>query len=192
MDINNVDIVLASASPRRRQILEQVGIHFVVLPSTCEEIICGSEPQEIVRQLSRDKAQDVVLKLNKQSDRPCLVIGADTIVVSDGRILGKPQSESEAFQMIEGIQGKSHSVLTGVTLIYGDRTVSFVEETKVYVYPMSRPEIAGYIAWGESMDKAGAYGIQGRFAQYVKCIDGDYNNVVGLPVARLMHEIKLL
>ena len=192
MDINNTDVILASASPRRRQLLEQVGVRFQVRTSEAEEIIRGRDPYETVKLLSEDKAREVADKTAGSAGRPKLIIGADTVVVSHGRILGKPHSEEEAFRMIEDIQGSSHSVMTGVTIICGDKAVSFVEETKVNVYPMSHEEIAGYIACGESMDKAGAYGIQGNFAMYVQGIEGDYNNVVGLPVARLMHEIMKL
>lgn len=190
MDISSAEIILASASPRRRQLMEQVGICFKVLPSSGEEIIRGSNPSETVKLLSADKASEVSERLNADGITDRLVIGADTVVALDGRILGKPCSEENAFEMIKGIQGRSHSVITGVTVIYRGKTVSFAEETKVFVYPMSDDEITEYIARGESMDKAGAYGIQGYFARYVRKINGDYNNVVGLPVARLLHEIK--
>lgn len=122
-----------------------------------------------------------------------LVIGADTVVVADGMILGKPADKATAAGIIDRLQGRQHSVYTGVALIFhgadGDIVKNFACETKVYVYDMTKEQIEAYIDTGECMDKAGAYGIQGRFAAYVEKIDGDYNNVVGLPVSRLIHEI---
>lgn len=125
------------------------------------------------------------------------MIGADTVVSSEGRILGKPASEEEAEEMIRSLAGKSHQVYTGVTLIWKEpsgetKRSSFAEGTDVFVYPMDEEEIRAYARCGEPMDKAGAYGIQGRFAAYVEKIEGDYSNVVGLPVGRLYQEIKKL
>ena len=119
------------------------------------------------------------------------VVGADTVVAIDGMILGKPKDEAEAKAMLRRLAGATHSVFTGVALIAPDgRSLSETDETKVTFRPLSDEEISAYVACGESMDKAGAYGIQGYFARYVRKINGDYNNVVGLPVARLLHEIK--
>ena len=167
MNIKDTKIVLASASPRRLALLEQVGVECEVIPSGCEEIIREISPDRIVRQLASDK-----------------------VVAVDGRILGKPHSYEEAFDMIKLIRGREHNVITGVDIICKDREVCFSEVTGVRVYPMSDEEIEEYLSCGESMDKAGAYGIQGFFAAYILGINGDYNNVVGLPVSRLIHEIK--
>lgn len=189
MNIKDTKIVLASASPRRLALLEQVGVECEVIPSGCEEIIREISPDRIVRQLASDKAHDVFDRL-PGTDGNTLVIGADTVVAVDGRILGKPHSYEEAFDMIKLIRGREHNVITGVDIICKDREVCFPEVTGVRVYPMSDEEIEEYLSCGESMDKAGAYGIQGFFAAYILGINGDYNNVVGLPVSRLIHEIK--
>ncbi|HIZ78397.1 MAG TPA: septum formation protein Maf [Candidatus Lachnoclostridium stercorigallinarum] len=187
-------IVLASGSPRRRELMEQIGIRTEVMPSSVEERVTSDIPDQVVLELSGQKAEDVA---EKTEGRDVLVIGADTVVASEGRILGKPGSVAEAGEMIASLAGKCHQVYTGVTLIYRDpsgemRRKAFAERTDVYVYPMDEEEIRGYAGCGEPMDKAGAYGIQGRFAAYVEKIDGDYNNVVGLPVGRLYQEIKEL
>lgn len=181
------EIILASASPRRKELLEQVGIQFKVVKSSVEEVITETEPDKVVMELSGQKAEDVAAGLNDRKDR--IVIGADTIVFCQGKILGKPKDESDAFAMLEGLAGKSHSVFTGVTILIGDRMISFAEETKVNVKDMTHEEIRRYIATKEPMDKAGSYGIQGRFAAFVSGIEGDYNNVVGLPVSRIYTEL---
>ena len=187
-------IVLASGSPRRRELLEQIGIRAEVIPSSVEEKVTSTVPGKVVLELSGQKAEDVAGKL---TGADVLVIGADTVVSAGGRILGKPGSEKEAQEMIRSLAGTSHQVYTGVSLIYRDREgaekrTAFAEKTDVFVYPMDVEEILSYAGCGEPMDKAGAYGIQGRFAAYVEKIDGDYNNVVGLPVGRLYQEIKRL
>ena len=182
-------IVLASASPRRKELLEQIGLPFTIEVSGIEEVITKTVPQEVVMELSAQKAVDVKKKLQEDA----VVIGADTIVVYDnengGSILGKPKSEEEAFEMLNRLQGNVHQVYTGVTLCYGEEVMSFYECTKVYVYEMSKEQIWNYIKTGEPMDKAGAYGIQGKFAAFVKGMEGDYNNVVGLPVGRVYQEL---
>lgn len=178
-------IILASASPRRRDILTQVGIDFAIDVSDCEEIITEKEPDRIVMQLSSDKA----LSVAKRHDKDSVIIGADTVVAVDGKILGKPKDFEDAFDMIKSIQGKSHSVYTGVTILYRDTKICFAEESKVYVYDMTDDEIVAYIETGDGEGKAGSYAIQGVFAKYIKKIDGDYYNIVGLPVARIIHEI---
>ncbi len=185
-------IVLASGSPRRRELLRQIGIEAEVRPSSVEENVTADGPEETVKELSRRKAEDVA---EKTEGTDVLVIGADTIVWADGKILGKPGSEQEAERMIRSLAGKTHQVYTGVTLIYRSsegekKRTSFAERTDVSVYPMEEEEIREYARCGEPMDKAGAYGIQGSFAAYVEKIQGDYSNVVGLPVGRLFQEIK--
>lgn len=192
-------IILASASPRRRELLEQAGFHFEVVPSTCEETITGTEPGAVVEELSRQKAIDVCHRVKEQDgfvseQETFLIIGADTIVVHEGTIMGKPKDQEDARRMLALLQGKTHEVYTGVTLCERKRGKEFVrtfhESTKVTFYPLEDHEIQAYVETGEPMDKAGSYGIQGRGVLLVERIDGDYNNVVGLPLARLNREIK--
>ena len=185
-------IILASASPRRRELLDQVGWEFCVRVSKVEEIITKIHPGEIVEELSELKAKAVF----SQTEGDVLVIGADTVVAHKGQILGKPTDTADAVRMLEALQDDTHQVYTGVTLCMrreGVETVkSFYESTEVDFYPMSREEIEWYVNTGEPMDKAGAYGIQGLAGRFVKQIRGDYNNVVGLPAARLYQEVKQL
>lgn len=188
-------IILASQSPRRKELLTQIGMDFVVCPSTVEESVTGMEPAEAVKELSLQKAEDVEKKTeSRYPDREILVIGADTIVVYNGSILGKPKDKDDAVRILGMLQGKTHSVFTGVTLIYKGSTkkfsVIFAEETKVVMRPMDEEEILWYVSTGEPMDKAGAYGIQGLGARFIRRIEGDYNNVVGLPVGRIYQELR--
>ncbi|MDD7148347.1 MAG: Maf family protein [Lachnospiraceae bacterium] len=189
-------VILASGSPRRKELLEQMGLTFQILPSKKEEKQIGETPAQIVEGLSRQKAQDVAEQIS--SDQ-ALVIGADTIVVCDGQIMGKPHTEEEACQMIGMLQGKTHQVYTGVTVAETEQSAdgtnkiaydTFSRCTQVKVFPMDETEIKRYVALGESMDKAGAYGIQGGFGTYVEGIEGDYNNVLGLPISALYQRIK--
>lgn len=190
MNIYDYKVVLASKSPRRKELLAQVGIEFEILPAIGDEIITSTDPAETVMQLSLQKAKEVCEKC----DTNTVIIGADTVVAIDNKILGKPSSKEAAYAMISKIKNTSHSVFTGVTIIFhgeaGDVISNFFCETKVFLYDMTDHEIWEYIESGDPMDKAGAYGIQGAFAAYVKKIDGDYNNVVGLPVSALIQEAK--
>ena len=184
-------LILASASPRRKTLLEQIGICPQVMPSEIEEVMTGKEdPRELVMSLSEQKAADVA----SRCEAGTVVLGADTVVVLDGQVLGKPGSEKEAEAMITALQGRSHQVYTGVSLILAGtaQKITFAEKTEVIVFPMTGEEIKTYVKSGEPMDKAGAYGIQGSFASYIKGIEGDYNNVVGLPVGRVYQELKTL
>ena len=195
-------IILASASPRRKELLKQMGLEFEVMPSHGDEIITRKIPWEIVMELSSQKARDLVYKAamdalsgEKNEDgegQNVLVIGADTIVAYQNEILGKPKDKDDAVRMLRLLQGKQHSVYTGVSMVYLRegiaQTRTFVEETKVYVAPMTDEQIDSYAATGEPMDKAGAYAIQGLFAEFIVKIEGDYNNVVGLPIGRIMRE----
>ena len=183
-------MILASASPRRRELLEQGGIPFTVIPSQAEEKLTTIQPGLAVEELSYLKCSDIYEK----SAEDAVVIGADTVVASEGKILGKPSSKEDAVKMLQSLQGKAHEVYTGVTIMVreGDenRKKTFHEKTKVVFYPMSEEEIRSYVDTGEPMDKAGAYGIQGKSAVFIKEISGDYNNVVGLPLARIYQELK--
>lgn len=195
-------IILASASPRRSELLRQAGLTFSVIPSQGEEVITSTHPAEVVEELSLQKAQEVADRIMKGdvnilsgNSGPVIVIGADTVVAADHRILGKPADHGEAREMITLLQGSIHQVYTGVTLIVtgpgmDQRTRTFHECTDVDVYPMTDEEIEDYISTPEPYDKAGAYGIQGSFGIYIKGIHGCYYNVVGLPIARLIHELK--
>ena len=182
-------LILASASPRRRELIAHLNRPYTCTVSNIEEIITKTAPAEVVCELSRQKAEDVAQKAEAGS----IVIGADTVVACDGRILGKPKSDKEAKEMLHLLSGRTHSVFTGVTLCQKKedkiKTESFAEETKVTFYPMTEAEIDAYIVSGDCYDKAGAYGIQSGAAIYVRSIEGDYNNVVGLPVAALYHHL---
>lgn len=180
-------LILASGSPRRKEILEQVGLTFLVCPSEVEEVITKEKPSEIVMELSKQKAEDVYKKM---ADRDAIVIGADTVVALDGKILGKPKDREEAEAMLFMLSGKKHCVYTGVTLIAEEKTITFYEETEVEFYPLTKAEVDAYLASEESYDKAGAYGIQGKAAAFIKGICGDYYNVVGLPIAKLMRNLQ--
>ena len=212
--------ILASGSPRRKELLEQIGINPEIIPSDIDEKVTGSVPEELVISLSKSKTMDIASKLQKSErsddislsactpvssegispaashqNKITLILGADTVVSVDGHILGKPHYHEEAAEMIRSIQGRSHQVYTGVTIIArnstGQDTIdSFAVKTDVNVYPMTEEEIIAYAESSEPMDKAGAYGIQGAFAKYIKGIEGDYNNVVGLPVAEVYQRIK--
>lgn len=183
-------IVLASCSPRRKELLAQVGMKFDIVVSNVEEVITKTLPQEVVCELSAQKAAAVYESIPDREN--ILVIGADTVVSAGNTILGKPKDKAEAFDMIKKLQAGEHSVFTGVTLIIEGEPHTFAEETKVKVYPMTNEQIHAYIETGEPMDKAGAYGIQGLFAAYVERLDGDYNNVVGLPVGRICNYLRRL
>ena len=200
MERIHMKIVLASGSPRRRELLTGLGLDYTVLVSGVEEHVTEREPAKVVEELSDQKARDVLQKLlsevsNRGTDTQdsanenlrqelhfwdgregLLVIGADTIVAADGQILGKPASVKDAAKMLGWLT----------------RRHSFHECTQVHFYPMSEEEISWYISTGEPMDKAGAYGIQGLGSRFVKAIEGDYSNVVGLPVARLYQEMKIM
>lgn len=185
--------ILASASPRRRELLRQIELPFEVSPSEADENIERETPELLVEELSRRKCAEV----GNRTGGECLVLGADTVVALEDQVLGKPGTQKRAAEMLRMLSGKAHKVCTGVTL--GEfregklqRQTTFSEVTEVFLYPLSEGEIREYIASGEPMDKAGAYGIQGRFAKFVKKIHGDYNNVVGLPAARVYQEIKKL
>jgi len=184
-------ILLASQSPRRRELLSQAGFVYEVEPSQVEEYTTRTLPWEIVMELSRQKAVDIS---RRHKEPELLVVGADTIVAYGDRILGKPHSAEAAVEMLTLLQGSRHQVYTGVTLVWTEqgeeRIHTFYEKTEVEFYPMSQEEIYRYVDTGDCMDKAGAYGIQTQFGIYIKGIHGDYNNVVGLPIAALYQEMK--
>ena len=192
LEERNRRVVLASASPRREELLRQIGIVPEIVPSEVTEVIMGSEPAEVVMELSRQKACEVAERIAAETKPELVVIGADTVVSQGGRILGKPSDRREALEMIRSLQGRRHQVYTGVTLICGAKRRTFAVETRVELYPMTEEEIVRYVDCNESLDKAGAYGIQGRFAAHIRGIEGSYTNVMGLPVGRLYQEMKQL
>ena len=203
-------IILASASPRRRELLAQIDIAYQVMVSDADETASSQKPWEMVEEISARKAEAVLRKILTEEGRRAagvqrtgqgkpgsfVVVGADTVVALGQQIMGKPKGKEDAVRMLSLLQGKTHQVYTGVTLLIADggeskpRRLSFHEKTEVTMYPMSREEICAYVESGEPMDKAGAYGIQGRCAAFIRGICGDYNNVVGLPVGRLYQELK--
>lgn len=187
-------IILASASPRRRELLAQVGITPEVFPSQVDEVVTSTRPDHVVMELSAQKAEDVAARYRDRATMTgpdLVIIGSDTVVAVDGVILGKPRDEADAVRMIMMLQGRTHQVYTGVTMIFGrsGECLTFAEKTDVHVYPMTQEQVKRYVETGEPMDKAGAYGIQGYFAAYIQGISGDYNSVVGLPVGRVCQEL---
>ena len=200
---NMSQIILASQSPRRKELLEQIGLEFEICPAKGEEVITKTIPEEVVMELSKQKAEEVAAMVSSFGEEhkdittpsDLLVIGADTVVAYDGKILGKPVDEADAKRMLTMLSGNTHSVFTGVTLVLIDKSgrageLVFYEKTNVKMHQMTEAEIDRYIATGEPMDKAGSYGIQGKCAIYIEKIDGDYNNVVGLPITRIYQELK--
>ncbi len=180
------DIILASASPRRKELLGLLFSEFKVCPSAAEEILPdGIKAGDCPEYLAKIKASDIAVKHPES-----LVIGADTVVLADGKILGKPKSTADARQMLKMLSGKTHKVITGCALVLGEKQRSFSVTTEVEFYELCDSEIEDYILTNEPFDKAGGYGIQSKGAVLVKGIKGDYFNVVGLPVATLDREIK--
>ena len=189
-------IVLASASPRRKELLEQAGLEFDVVISGAEENTSQTKPSKMAEEVACIKCRGVLdkLVLRNEYDRDTIVIAADTVVASEDKVFGKPSDKEEALSILMQLSGRTHSVYTGVCLgVISDNlvrdTFSFYEETRVEMYPFTKEEALDYIATGEPMDKAGAYGIQGKGFLLVKGIQGDYNNVVGLPLSRLVREL---
>lgn len=185
-----MEFVLASASPRRRELLEMLGVRELkIIPAVGEEIeIEGEGPEEAVCRLSRGKALEVADRVQGVP----LVIAADTVVFADGHILGKPIDEAQAKSMLSTISGREHAVFTGVTLVRGDTVITEYERTLVRFRHMTEEDISAYVATGEPMDKAGAYGIQGIGSLFVEGITGDFFNVMGLPLCRLALMLKKL
>ena len=189
-----VKIILASASPRRKELMEQAGYEFEIRASHKEEVYTSTEPEEIVKELALLKAMDIVEQSESQT---MVVIGADTVVAHRGQILGKPKSKEDAFEMIKSFRGDRHQVYTGVAIVSCntsgiERVVNHAVRTDVYVNPMTDAEIWNYIESDNVMDKAGSYGIQSGFAKYIEKIEGDYFNVVGLPVSYIYEQLKTM
>ncbi|MFC2006665.1 Maf family protein [Chloroflexota bacterium] len=181
-------IILASASPSRKELLEKIGLRFKVEPSNCKEYIYSDlDPKELTKKISLRKARVIASKYKN-----AIVIAADTFVVLGSQIMGKPHTENEARKMLEAINGIPHSVITGFSIIDTgiNRTLSRSVETKVYIKKLTLAEISSYVKSKESLDKAGAYAIQGLGAVIVEKIEGDYFNVIGLPLSSLTEALK--
>lgn len=190
--MENKRIILASASPRRRELMAQAGYEFEIQVSDKEEVYTSIEPDEIVKELALLKAKDIA---EQNEAKNVVVIGADTVVAHKGAILGKPRSKEDAFQMIKGYQGDKHQVYTGVAILDYDaegneKIINHAVKTDVYVNLMTDEEIWNYIESDNVMDKAGSYGIQSGFAIHIEKIEGDYFNVVGLPISFIYQELK--
>lgn len=185
-------IILASASPRRKEIMEQAGYEFEIKVSHKEEFYTSTEPDEIVKELALLKANDIAEQVEQKN---VAIIGADTVVAHGGKILGKPKTKEEAFEMIQGFQGENHQVYTGVAILefdeFGNKRVSNAAvRTDVFVNPMTEEEIWAYIDRDNVLDKAGSNGIQSGFACHIEKIEGDYFNVVGLPISYIYKILK--
>lgn len=181
-------VILASASPRREELLKRLYDHFLIDPADIDESLpddIGPEFAPVF--LAAGKAEHIHEKYPND-----LVIAADTVVISQGKILGKPSSAADAFQMLRSLSGTTHKVITGCCIQINDRSACFSEESLVTFYPLTDEEITGYINSGEFEGKAGAYAIQGKGGLFVEKIDGDFYNIVGLPIARLKREIDEL
>ncbi|SHJ85529.1 septum formation protein [Anaerocolumna jejuensis DSM 15929] len=183
-------IILASGSPRRKEILEQAGVDFVIKASNAEEITDKTNPPEMVEDLARLKAEEI----KKKEEGEFLIISADTLVFLDGSPLGKPKGREDAYHMLSSLSGRKHEVYTGVAIIIrekrkAEKELVFHQMSRVEVETLSKEQIEAYISSGEPFDKAGAYAIQGKFAVHISGIEGEYNNIVGLPIARIYHEL---
>ena len=191
-------IILASESPRRKEIMNQMDIHYETIPANITESITGDDPSEMVISLGHQKARNVADRiLPNQED--LIIIGADTMVFHKGKALGKPKDREHAIEMLEALSGDEHEVYTGACIIIRrfnpdhdnteDEEIDFSVSTRVRVYPMTKKQIIDYVDTKEPLDKAGAYAIQGRFGIYIKEIHGDYYNVVGFPIGRIYEKL---
>ena len=187
--IKEMNIILASGSPRRKELLAQAGFDFEVEVSNADENVAEESPTEMVEELAARKAEAVVNLHNKKEDN-CLVIGADTIVAFENRILGKPKDSADAVRMVSMLQGSTHQVYTGVALRSAEREAVFCERTDVQFAPISEEELQRYLDEAAFLDKAGAYAIQEEDARFVTRIEGCPSNVVGLPVQRVYAALR--
>lgn len=188
LNTNYPKLILASESPRRKRLLKQIGLEFEVIPSDFDEsLVCANNPTESAQQAALGKARVIAKKLAEG-----IVIGADTIVVYAGEVMGKPKDRSDAIQMLKRLSGRKHEVITGVALVSAHNNLEHIwsEKTSVWFRQLGDMEIKAYVEIEQPLDKAGAYGIQGRAAAFVEKIDGCYFNVVGLPLASLVEKLK--
>ena len=180
-----MNVILASASPRRKELLGYIVPRFEIIPADVDETLPKEIPAEKSAEFLAVKKAEHISAQYPES----IVIGSDTVVIVDGEILGKPADEADAYRMLKKLSGKTHMVVTGVCISQGEKKKSFSEATQVEFYPLSEEEIRDYIATGDPMDKAGAYGIQGEGCVLIKGIEGDFFTVMGLPAARLKREL---
>ncbi|MCQ2434934.1 MAG: Maf family protein [Oscillospiraceae bacterium] len=181
-----MEYILASASPRRKELLAMLDVPFSIVPAVGEECLPAALPaSQAAEYLAVQKAAEVA-----KTHPDAIVIGADTTVLLDEEILGKPKSKEECISMLSKLSGRQHTVQTGVALFYGGKSLSFTDETQVQFYPLSAAEIEAYADTDEPYDKAGGYGIQGKAALLIAGIHGDYYNVMGLPIARLARQLR--
>ncbi|MDY6287133.1 MAG: Maf family protein [Bilifractor sp.] len=190
MNRHKITLILASASPRRRELMAQAGLPCRIISSSDPEMTLKTSPQDIVMDLAHKKAARVFSGLPDDRDEEYAVIGADTVVACDGMVLGKPADKKEELTMLHMLQGRSHDVYTGVSIISDTACSTFFCGTEVSISPMTEEEMERYADSDEPYDKAGGYAIQGRFAVFVNEIRGNYSNVVGLPIARLYQELS--
>ena len=185
------EILLASGSPRRRELFTEAGLNFEVVSVDVDETPNEKEPEKVAQELSRRKA--IAADREPASGRNKVIVAADTVVIHNGKVLGKPKDEADAVRMLTELSGAVHDVITGVTILTpGREEVTFSQRTRVRFRPLSEEEIRDYVATGEPMDKAGAYGIQGLGGRLVEGIDGDFNNVVGFPIDRFLAIMKAI
>jgi len=178
-------LILASQSPRRSELLQQAGIQFISRPTNVDEtVLAGESPESYVKRVAEEKATAV------DAGPADIVLGADTVVVIDGQILGKPRDESDALRMLEALAGREHTVLTGICLRRSTETILDVAETRVWFLQLTQRELQEYVATGEPMDKAGAYAIQGLASKFIRQIEGSYTNVVGLPIELVYQHLR--
>ncbi len=183
-----MSIVLASASPRRIELMERLGIDYIVEPSEYDEHIDIKDPKDFVLKISLEKALDVRRRRGKDD----IIIAADTVVAFEGEIFGKPESPEDAVKTLERLSGRMNEVWTGLCVIRGDKVLSEAVLTKVYFDNIEYGDIIGYVETGEPLDKAGSYGIQGKASLFIKKIEGDYYNAVGFPLNTLYRLLKML
>ena len=185
------EILLASGSPRRRELFTEAGLNFEVVSVDVDETPNEKEPEKVAQELSRRKA--IAADREPASGRNKVIVAADTVVIHNKEVLGKPKDEADAVRMLTELSGAVHDVITGVTILTpGREEVTFSQRTRVRFRPLSEEEIRDYVATGEPMDKAGAYGIQGLGGRLVEGIDGDFNNVVGFPIDRFLAIMKAI
>lgn len=187
MEMSNYQLVLGSGSPRRKELLAALYLPFTIKVSDIDEITEATKPDDVVKDLALLKGRDILSLYGQKSD---IILAADTIVVLDDKILGKPQDVDDAREMLKSLSGKTHSVLTGVALLSHETEVCFYEESQVTFREISDDLLELYLATGESLDKAGAYGIQSKALAFIEKLDGSYSNVVGLPLDRVLIELK--
>lgn len=191
MKDNNVILILASSSPRRKALMEQAGIRCRIITSKAPEHTLKTAPQDMVMDLAQQKAERIFSSLPTEDDEESYaVIGADTVVSCDGMVLGKPRNREDELNMLHLLQGRSHHVYTGVSILSEEECSTFFCDTEVVVAPMTEEEMNLYADCDEPYDKAGGYAVQGRFAIFIREIHGSYSNVVGLPISRLYQELR--